>query len=225
MTGKPFRAQITQMYVDDGGIAAGRSRCELIASWTGVNLAAPDRNGAIMRPLILTAVAAALPLSSAFALDLPARKPGLWEITVVLEGGRIPPQAAQHCIDADTDKMMGAMGAQSSNCTKQDAQRVGDTITVDSVCKLGGATVTSHGVITGDFSSGYTVKTTSKREGAAMPGMPAKGETQMTLQAKWLGACKPDQKPGDMILANGMKMNIRDMQKAAAGAGAMLPKR
>ena len=34
----------------------------------------------------------------------------------------------------------------------------------------------------------------------------------MTIEAKWLGACKADQKPGDMIMAGGRKMNIRDLQ-------------
>jgi hypothetical protein len=34
----------------------------------------------------------------------------------------------------------------------------------------------------------------------------------MTIEAKWLNACKPDQKPGDMIMANGRKINIVDMQ-------------
>jgi hypothetical protein len=33
----------------------------------------------------------------------------------------------------------------------------------------------------------------------------------MTIEATWLGPCKADQKPGDMVMANGMKMNIRDM--------------
>ena len=46
-----------------------------------------------------------------------------------------------------------------------------------------------------------------------MPGMPAGGTTNMTIDAKWLGACKSDQRPGDIIMANGMKMNIADMQK------------
>ena len=30
----------------------------------------------------------------------------------------------------------------------------------------------------------------------------------MTIAAKWLGACKADQKPGDIIMAGGRKFNI-----------------
>ena len=84
----------------------------------------------------------------------------------------------------------------------------------DSVCNFGAGTTTSHGVVAGDFNSAYTVKINSKREGGpAIPNMPA--ETNMTVEAKWLGACKADQKPGDIIMANGMKMNVSDMQKGA----------
>ena len=34
-----------------------------------------------------------------------------------------------------------------------------------------------------------------------------------TIEAKWLGACKADQKPGDIVMPGGMKMNIKDMEK------------
>ena len=45
-------------------------------------------------------------------------------------------------------------------------------------------------------------------------------DTTMTLEAKWLGACKPDQKPGDIVMPGGFKMNVRDMDKLKA----LLPK-
>jgi hypothetical protein len=166
-----------------------------------------------MRLLPLIATAFALP---AQALDLPARKPGLWEIKMTFEGRSLPPQTSQHCIDAETDKLMSAFGNNNAReaCSKQDVQRVGATIVVDSVCKFGDATTTSHSVVSGDFNSAYTVKVASKREGGrAMPGMPADGSSNMTIEAKWLSACAADQKPGDIIMAGGRKMNILDMRK------------
>ncbi len=174
--------------------------------------------------LILAAIATLVPLAPASAIDLPARKPGLWELTMTFEGRNLPPRVTQNCIDAQTDAMMNAAGNEMSSgmCSKQDVQKTGGTIVTDSVCKIGNATVTTHGVISGDFNSAYTVKSASKREGAPMPGMPANGETKMTIEAKWLGACRPDQKPGDMIMGNGMKINIRDMQQRA---GVPQPKR
>ena len=165
----------------------------------------------------LTIIALALVSASpAAALDLPARKAGLWEIKMAFEGRTIPPQTMQQCIDAATDKQMNSIGGNMAQerCSKQDVQKVGATIVVDSVCQIGATKTTSHGVISGDFNSAYTVKVASQREGGpAVPGMPADGTSNMTMEAKWLGACKADQKPGDMIMANGMKVNIVDMQR------------
>jgi len=167
--------------------------------------------------LIVLALACAAP---AAALDLPARKPGLWEIKIAMEGRKIQMPASQHCIDAETDKMMSSIGGnmQKEACSKQDVQKVGSTIVVDSVCKVGQGTSTSHGVVTGDFNSAYTIKVTSTREGGpAVPGMPADGSSSMTIDGKWLGPCAADQKPGDMIIA-GRKMNIRDLPTMPGGA-------
>ncbi len=159
--------------------------------------------------------AAAVTSVPAFAFDMPARKPGLWELKMSFEGRAVPPQVMQHCIDAATDKQMSAWGNDMSKgaCSKQDVTNVGGKIVFDSVCKVGPATTTSHGEVTGSFDSAYTVKVTTKHEGAPMPGMAASGTTNMTIDAKWLGACKGDQRPGDIIMANGMKMNIGDIQK------------
>src|SRR6476659_7381307 len=149
-----------------------------------------SRGFAMRLPFVVLALLAATP---AGALDLPARKAGLWDMKMTFEGRNLPAQAMQHCIDAETDKLMNSIGG---------------NIVVDSVCKVGGATVTSHGVVSGDFNSAYTVKVTSTRDGAAAPGMPAGGTSNTTIEAKWTGACKPDQKPGDIIMAGGRKMNI-----------------
>lgn len=171
------------------------------------------------------AVAASAPvIASALALDLPARKPGLWELDMSFEGRSMPMQKMQHCIDAETDKMLNAMGTSmgKESCPKQDMRRAGDTIVVDSVCDFGGGKTTSHAVLTGDFSSAYTVKVDSTREGGpTMPGMKPGQATHMTIAAKWLGACKAGQKPGDIIMPNGMTMNIRNIPAMPGG----MPKR
>jgi hypothetical protein len=71
-------------------------------------------------------------------------------------------------------------------------------------------------VITGSFDSGYTMTITTEGDGIA-------AERNITIAAKWLGPCAAGQKPGDMIMQNGMKMNLVDMQKRAGPPGAPLP--
>lgn len=173
--------------------------------------------GGFMRRRILLVLALSLSAAPATALDMPTRKAGLWEIKMSFKGQNLPAQVMKQCVDAATDKLMNANfgnGAQGAACSKQDMQKSGNTITVDSVCTFGGATTTSHAVVTGSFDSAYTVDVTSKREGGPpMPGMPP--ESKMTIAAKWVGPCGKGQRPGDVIMANGMTMNVLDMRKAA----------
>jgi hypothetical protein len=183
----------------------------------GLRLRAPGdlQVNTVIRIALPLALAAFVGAQPAAAVDLPTRKAGLWEIKLAFEGRNIPPQTMEHCVDAETDKYMNSVSGnmRQQMCSKQDTQKVGTTFTVDSVCKIGDATVTTHAVVTGDFNSAYTVKVTSKRDGAPAPGMPADGAMNMTLDGKFTGPCKADQKPGDMIIG-GRKVNIRDMQKA-----------
>ena len=173
----------------------------------------------------LTILACILCSTPAFALDMPPRKAGLWEITMKFDGRNIPGQTVKHCIDAATDKLMNssAGGSPQQNCDKQDMSHTGGMVVVDSVCHFNGATTTSHAEITGDFNSAYTMHVTSKRQGGPpTPGLSPTGETSMTIVAKWLGPCAAGQRPGDMIMSNGMKMNVLDL-RAPGGAPGRVP--
>lgn len=172
----------------------------------------------------LTAIAVTLLFAApALALDMPARKEGLWEMKMIFDGVPLPAQTMRQCIDQATDKAMLAQfgGAAQEACSKQDVKTVGGTLTFDSVCKIGPATMTAKGVVTGSFDSGYTMKITSTSTGGpSIPGMAPGGETKMTIEAKHLGACQAGQKPGDVMMSNGMKMNVLEMQNMLGG-GAM----
>ena len=155
---------------------------------------------------------------SAFAIDMPARKPGLWELKMDVEGRKMPVTTMKQCTDAASDKIMNANfggPAIQEACSKQDMTKTATGMIVDSVCKFGEGTTTTHAVITGNFDSAYTVDVSSKREGGrAIPGMPADGSSHMTIAAKWLGPCAAGQKPGDVTMPNGMTMNVLEIQKA-----------
>ena len=155
---------------------------------------------------------AVLPAAGASAVELPVRKAGLWEMKVLHTGSAVPDMTMQHCTDETTDKEMSTsfspMAAEM--CSKQDIQKTATGYVSDSVCKVGAMSITSHSDINGDFNSGYTVKSTSHNEGGSA-NMPRDSTT--TIEAKWLGACKADQKPGDIVMPGGMKMNVKDMEK------------
>ncbi|MBN8937069.1 MAG: DUF3617 family protein [Rhizobiales bacterium] len=155
--------------------------------------------------------------TAASATEMPMRKAGLWDLKMNFDSRGVPPQSIQQCVDAATDKLMNSNfgGMSKGSCSTHDVKTAGSTITVDSVCKFGEATTTSHAVVTGSFDRAYTVRVTSTRKGGpAIPGMTPGQAVNMTIEAKYLGPCKAGQKPGDMIMANGFKMNVLNMRSA-----------
>ena len=161
-------------------------------------------------------VAGALP---AVAAELPTRKAGLWEVKMSFENRNGAGQSIQQCIDPATDQAMQSSTGPPAQaaCSKRDIQKSGDTVTIDSTCTVAGKTATSHAVITGSLQSAYTMTVTSESD--ALPS----GKMTMTMAAKWLGPCAADQKPGDMIMGNGFKMNILEMRKRGPSQGVPLP--
>jgi hypothetical protein len=160
----------------------------------------------------------------AWAIDLPTRKAGLWEIKMDFQGRKLPVQTMKQCTDAAADALMAYnFGGAAEHCQKRDINTSGNTITIDSVCTFNGRVSTSHAVVTGDFNSAYTVEVDSKREGTSPAGQRVYGDSKMVIAAKYIGACAAGQRPGDVIMSNGMTMNIIDMQKRTQPGGAMAP--
>jgi hypothetical protein len=160
---------------------------------------------AFVLPVLLFAAVA----SSTFAADAPKRKAGLWEITQNIEGtplGAMPP--IQQCIDARTDDLMQQQGRSmaKTNCSQSDVKRDGNRVVVHTACKVGASTATSDGVFTGDFDSNYHADLKTKYS----PPFQGIAELAMTIDAKWLGPCGADMKPGDISIG-GMKFNPAQM--------------
>jgi hypothetical protein len=149
--------------------------------------------------------------TAAWAVDMPSRRPGLWEISMSFGDGNAQAQVMRQCVDAATDQMMQSRAGPNGqrDCSKRDVEKSGDSITIDSTCVIAGQSRTSHAVITGSFDSAYTMVLTSQGDSAPV----------MTMKSKWLGPCTADQRPGDMIMANGMKINILDARKLIAPPG------
>ena len=159
---------------------------------------------------------AAVSADNAGADDLPIRKAGLWEIKMARTGSPLPEMTMQHCTDETTDKDMNNMVSPMAKqiCSKQDIQKTATGYLTDSLCSVGGVSIASHSEINGDFNSAYTVTTTSHSD-LGSKGPPR--DTVTKIEAKWLGACKPDQKPGDIVMpGGGFKLNVKDMDKLKA---------
>lgn len=150
-------------------------------------------------------------VADGFTLDLPKRKTGLWDIKISRVGGNRPVQTVQMCIDQKTDNMAQQMGESVAReaCSKQQIRREGNKIVGESVCKIGETTATSRTLFSGEFDRAYHGEIRTKYS----PPLMGKDENVTLIDAKWTGPCKDDQKPGDMIMPNGMKINIHEMQQ------------
>jgi uncharacterized protein DUF3617 len=159
--------------------------------------------------------AAALGAISAASLaediDLPARKAGLWDMKTRITGGGVPIVSMQQCTDATAEKDLRQVYSPMSKevCDKRVVHKTTDGYTLDRSCRLGDDTYTTHADITGDFEKQYQAHLTTRSADEAPDDPPA---TDLTMEAKYLGPCKSDQQPGDIIMM-GIKINIKDIIK------------
>jgi hypothetical protein len=145
----------------------------------------------------------------AWADDFPARKAGLWQVDMTMPGGQMPPQQMKMCIDASTDAEMQKLGATAAQgmCTRSDINRSGNTVTVNSVCKMGPTQATTQAITRFAGDAAYHTDINTKFD----PPMAGHAESAMVQDAKWIGACPADMQPGDLLMGNGTKMNIKQM--------------
>ena len=164
-----------------------------------------------MRNVTIIAVLFSASLATAAAsFDVPKRKSGLWEIKVTHGEGPGAPQTIQKCIDENTDDFIGNNRRDiNRSCSKAILRKEGDKIVAESVCKVDKSTVTSREVVTGRFNSAYRIDIKSTYE----PPFDGIKESTTTMDAKWLGACKPGQKAGDIFEPGLPTINVNDRTK------------
>ena len=154
-----------------------------------------------MAPLLLLAL---LPALQARAVEIPVRKPGLWEVSMNRE--KAPAHVSRLCIDAATEVRTRKMGQADTAglCSRHEVSRSGNIVTTDSVCRIGSSQVTTHAVTTFNGDDAYSTVVASHFDPPTRTGL---ADSSMTQEAKWLGPCGPDMQPGDMVI-DGNKMRI-----------------
>ena len=144
--------------------------------------------------------------------DLPARKPGLWEITMQVTNA--PSQTMRQCIDEKTDQQMQrfGQGVSQAQCSKNVIRRDGDRYVGESECRTGATTTTSRSVFAGDFDKSYR----GEIESRVVPPMAGISQSKVTMSARWAGACPAGWKPGDIEMGAMGRININEMMAGAA---------
>ena len=158
---------------------------------------------------------------SALAETLPHRKDGLWETSMSVAQRAASGIKAQQCIDGKTDEAMqhrAMEGDPSLKCERATVKKTSGGFDTSSVCKTSRGKLTSQMHITGDMQSAYRMEISSHRD----PPQGTLTDTKTVVDAKWLGACPADMKPGDMRV-NGLILHMGGMAGEAGAAPVLDP--
>ena len=161
------------------------------------------------------AFAVLLGAPSLHAQDFPKLKPGLWQIERVQTqpppAANAPSSRTELCTDEALQKEMLDMGqgVMKGMCSKHEFKISGNKGAGESVCDMGGTKMSSRSTMTITGTTAYRTEVHT----AFDPPMNGMRENTAVIDAKYLGACKPGQKPGDVTLPGGQTMNMRDMMK------------
>lgn len=163
--------------------------------------------------------AAAIADNGMKALSPMARKPGLWQLTQSLPNMPNAGIATKMCVDAAMGDRMATSamaGMHDVACTRRDVTPTATGMDIAMICSGSGRTINSHIHVerVSDTEFHQTMNATFT------PAVAGHETLSTTTTGKWLGACPADMKAGDVIVGNGMKMNILD---AMAKAGTKAP--
>ena len=146
---------------------------------------------------------------SALAAEPPVLKSGMWE--VARSGSQQPERKnlTTMCLDESVQAQMRefGMGAAKEMCTQNDRSMVGNKMTMTATCKLGPTTMKSSSVMTFNGNTSYHMDGSATYD----PPMMNMTESKTSVDAKWVGPCKPGQQAGDVTLENGQTINIKQM--------------
>lgn len=176
---------------------------------------APTRPMARFAPAVL-ALGAGLILSvgAALAQDMPALRPGLWEMNRDAGDGSPQGNRMTLCVDASLQKEMFEMGAGAMKgmCSRHEFHFAGKRGKGDFVCDMGGSRMhsTSTMVVEGDSAYRTEIHTTWD------PPFMGRTTSDTVLTARRLGPCAPGQRPGDATTPQGHTFNLRDAMHGTA---------
>lgn len=151
------------------------------------------------------------------------RKAGLWEVTVRSDDlvlrrrgqARQLVQTVQMCTDKAVEAvMLMAVVPGQENCREVSSKRLGAKAggawQIQTDCVVHGKRVNADIRIEGNLQSSYRGSYDVK-----YPTSPLYNSGRMLFAGRWLGNCQPHQRPGDMVLPNGVTVNVVDDRKRA----------
>lgn len=126
----------------------------------------------------------------AAAIEAPQPKPGWWEMRSTADGKTATARMCTTAPQVAESKQMND-DYNKKNCSKNETRQEGGQWITDRVCKVGGSTMSGHGVIVFDGDNAYHTESTATYN----PPFNGRSSKSVTLVAKWLGTCQPGRMP------------------------------
>ncbi|WP_186764563.1 DUF3617 domain-containing protein [Comamonas flocculans] len=158
---------------------------------------------------------------------LPARQAGLWEVTLRSDDlqlkrrgqAKAQPQTVRMCTDANAEPvMLFAIVPGQENCrevtTTRRSAEAGGGWDIHSVCFVHDNLVEMRMQLTGDLRTAY-----QGSFNVTFRDTPMNNTGRMLFEGRKLGACLAQQRAGDMVLPNGITVNVVDDRRRAEAHG------
>lgn len=125
-------------------------------------------------------------------------KAGLWEMTVTA-AGMPAPMTMRTCLAAPApgSNPFAPPPQPGQSCAKNKIAPTATGYSIDMECTTSGVTMAIAGTVSGDFSSSFRTDLTTKMSGGGIPTASAQS-VKSSVDAKYLGACPADMKPGEV---------------------------
>jgi len=130
----------------------------------------------------------------------PTRKAGLWAQTLMRDGHALRTHATLICLDGGPITDVGAMGHRlgAHECDRHVIHATDGAYHFTSTCRLpAGATFTTRGIASGDFTSHYRIDTDVEINGAPIAALD--GRRQITMVGAYRGPCPAGSSPGHLV--------------------------
>ncbi|WP_198017229.1 DUF3617 domain-containing protein [Methylocapsa acidiphila] len=157
--------------------------------------------------MFVLAVAVSAPGGS-LADELPARRPGLWEIVDDAANPLGPARTARVCIDAATEPLLNNVNAitRKSHCSETKAKTSGNVLRLETICDFRNTRAITRAAITIADVESFHIEAQS----AYAPPLFGQREATRKQDGKWIGACPQDMRPGDIVADDAPKRNLVD---------------
>ena len=155
-------------------------------------------------------LACAMPALAAPAVDVPPLRAGLWEATTAAPGrGQPRPAVTRMCIDKHTQRSVLEQIALAMPlmCSRYQYGMRGGRFVTDSSCTLGASTIEGKTETTFFRDTAYRMEVVGR---VGPTGRVAEMQ-RAVIDGRHIGACPAGMKPGDMVLPNGLTLNVVQM--------------